>query len=198
MCSSDLADLHQLPRLNAATQWWLLIEGDGEPLEFEELPASSMIAQQHSDIARFWMYREHLTEVISRREHVVKVDISVSLEALAEFIDSTWTIAMSSGCQVEDVYIFGHVMDGNLHISIAECATSLDIADAIIRLAADVGGAISAEHGVGQLKNDYLPLVRTGRELELYGHIREAFDPKRLMNPHVLSVVSATKSDRVQ
>ena len=56
----------------------------------------------------------------------------------------------------------------------------------------------SAEHGVGQLKNDYLPLVRTGRELELYGHIREAFDPKRLMNPHVLSVVSATKSDRVQ
>ena len=184
--ANEVADLHQLPRLNAATQWWLLIEGDGEPPGFEELPAASMIAQQHSDTARFWKYREHLTEVIARREHVVKVDVSVAVDTLAEFIDSTWTIAMSSGCRVEDVYIFGHVMDGNLHISIAECATRPSIAEAIIRLAANFSGAISAEHGVGQLKNAYLSLVRTGRELDLFWQIRAAFDPKRLMNPHVL------------
>ena len=82
--------------------------------------------------------------------------------------------------------IFGHIGDNHVHVNILprndeEAARAWEIYHSFIRRAVDVGGTISAEHGIGKLKRDYL--------VELYGdaHLREmaklklAFDPAGIL-----------------
>jgi FAD/FMN-containing dehydrogenase len=50
-------------------------------------------------------------------------------------------------------------------------------------LVAELGGSISAEHGIGQMKRAELPLVKSAVELELMRAIKAALDPKGILNP---------------
>jgi FAD/FMN-containing dehydrogenase len=183
--AGEVAEFKSITPLNSSTAWWLLVEGDAD-LPVDALPDTTLVATQPGDAEKFWMYRELQTEVIAHHDDVVKLDVSVGLSELGEFVRQVHAIALEHGVLESHIYFFGHVMDGNLHISLAKCARQTEVADAVIALVVEAGGAISAEHGIGQTKNQYLPLVRTGRELELFWSVRRAFDPAGLMNPHVL------------
>ena len=103
------------------------------------------------------------------------------------FIEDVRQVAMSYGLNDDAMFFFGHLMDGNIHMSfIGSGPNRSQLSDAVIELVVEFGGAISAEHGIGQLKGKYLPLVRTGRELSLFNNVRRAFDRSGIMNPHVL------------
>ncbi len=183
--ANEVAAFKNITSLPSTSEWFLLVEGDGE-MPIDALPADAMVATQSSDVEKFWMYRELQTEVISHHSSVIKIDVSVALSELNDFVENVKSTALDLGHVEDDVYFFGHVMDGNLHIAIANCVDHHELSDSVIALVVEAGGAISAEHGIGQLKNQYLPLVRTGRELELFWSVRRAFDPTGLMNPHVL------------
>ena len=87
---------------------------------------------------------------------------------------------------------FGHLGDGNLHYNITRGevyseSQLLAQQDAIYETVHDsvyrLGGSISAEHGVGQLKRDVLPRYKDPVEMTLMHRIKQALDPQRLMNP---------------
>ena len=85
------------------------------------------------------------------------------------------------------VVIWGHVGDGNLHVNLLGLAPDDQPIDhEILRLAADVGGTIAAEHGVGVAKTADLPLVRGAAELEAMRAVKAALDPRGILNPGVV------------
>ncbi|KMQ83235.1 fad-linked oxidase [Lasius niger] len=92
-----------------------------------------------------------------------------------------------------DVVWFGHIGDGNLHISVlppagaAADAAFIAQCEEVTKLLADTlhkhGGSISAEHGIGLVKRAYLESTRSAEEIVLMRAIRRGFDPKGLLNP---------------
>src|SRR5690606_33251423 len=81
---------------------------------------------------------------------------------------------------------FGHVADGNLHVSVRMSGhdiPELDIENAVYGIVAKRRGSISAEHGIGSLKIPFLHFTRSEAEIELMRAIKRAMDPKGILNP---------------
>lgn len=131
---------------------------------------------------RVWAYRERQTEAVSTLGVVHKLDVSVPLASLDECLRRLPELARPYDC-----YVFGHLAEGNLHIEIVGAAVNDEAADArILRAVADLGGSISAEHGIGRAKAQYLGLSRSSGELAAMTAIKKALDPSGLLNPGVL------------
>ena len=79
----------------------------------------------------------------------------------------------------------GHIGDGNIHFSIFQPDPSLlgEVEEEIFRYALSIGGAVSAEHGIGIAKRQNLYDTEDSDKLDLMSRIKLAFDPKRLLNP---------------
>ena len=87
---------------------------------------------------------------------------------------------------------YGHIGDGNLHLNILKpAALSIEefyancgkISPQIFALVQEVGGSISAEHGVGTLKADYLQFSRSPEQIAAMRALKTVFDPAGIMNP---------------
>jgi FAD/FMN-containing dehydrogenase len=146
----------------------------------------AVVATDTAERGRLWRFREAHAEAISAVGIPHKLDIGVPLDRLAEF-------AQRVPGEVERVspgarpVIFGHLGDGNVHVNVLGPAPDDDVVDeAILRLAADCGGTISAEHGVGRAKARWLGLARSPGELRAMAQIKRALDPDGLLNPGVM------------
>jgi FAD/FMN-containing dehydrogenase len=83
--------------------------------------------------------------------------------------------------------LFGHLADGNVHVNVLGLDRGDDAVDAaVLGLAAQRGGTISAEHGVGVAKARWLGLVRSEAEIAAMRAIKRALDPQCLLNPGVM------------
>ena len=112
-----------------------------------------------------------------------KLDIGVPLARLAEFAARVPAEVqrLAPGARV---VIFGHLGDGNVHVNVLGPEPGDHAVDeAVLRLAADCGGTISAEHGVGVAKARWLELTRSPGELRAMAAIKRALDPDGLLNP---------------
>lgn len=179
---NEIAASKGAPLLSGRTDWWLLIEGDGEQ---PELPESALLALDASDLEKFWSYRESHTGYINRLPDSIKIDVCVPVDALSEFIKGVKNIWSSYG-ELKDLWIFGHVMDGNLHLAISNCPDPNPVIDAVMNLVVSLNGAISAEHGIGRAKTKYLKDVKTPFEISTMKAVKNAFDSKGIMNPGVI------------
>ena len=91
-----------------------------------------------------------------------------------------------------EVVWFGHIGDGNLHlnilkpdeVSVADFQTRCKVVSGEIFGAIQaMGGSVSAEHGVGLLKKEFLPFSRSSEEIALMKSIKRTFDPDNILNP---------------
>jgi FAD/FMN-containing dehydrogenase len=83
--------------------------------------------------------------------------------------------------------LFGHVNEGNLHVNVLGAVDAAErVSDAVLRLVAEHGGSISAEHGVGRAKRSWLELSRSPSEIDAMRAVKRALDPHGLLNPGVL------------
>jgi FAD/FMN-containing dehydrogenase len=149
------------------------------------------VAASQAQATALWNLRENISEAQKREGVSIKHDIAVPVSAIPEFLDR-------AGAALEACYpglrivAFGHVGDGNLHYNqsrphrdenAAFIARTEEVGRVVHDLVHELGGSISAEHGIGQLKRALLPAYKPAVELELMHRIKYVLDPRGLMNP---------------
>ena len=158
--------------------------------EGEGIATDAIIAQSESQRTEFWSVREHIPEANRRVGAVSSHDVSVPLGELPSFIARV----RQAIAQIGDFRIncFGHVGDGNLHFNAfppegRSRDEFLDETKAIKRLVHDIaqelGGTFSAEHGIGRAKKADLARYGDPTKLAAMRAIKDALDPKGIMNP---------------
>lgn len=187
--------------------WTVLIElttprkGDAIPLmeasladAFEaDLLSDAVIAQSQAQLDEFWALRENIPEAEKAHGKAAKHDVSVPVSSMADFLNDAIALAES---KIENVMViaFGHVGDGNVHFNIAhETPGAGDdfiemiapVSSAIYDLVEQYDGSISAEHGIGILKQDELAR-RKPLDVRLMREIKTSLDPNNIMNPRIL------------
>lgn len=145
------------------------------------------IAQSHA----LWHLRESIPLAEKESGKSIKHDISVPVSRMADFVRTTNAALDEAYPGIQHV-IFGHLGDGNLHYNVA-CgadwteerllARQNEISALVHDRVHKVGGSISAEHGIGQLKRDVLPHYKDAVEMALMHRIKAALDPQGIMNP---------------
>lgn len=146
----------------------------------------AVAAADAADAQRLWAYRERMTEAVAALARDLgpphKLDVCLPMDRLARFLRALPEVTAGA-----TTHVFGHVGDGNLHVNVLGPAADDDaIDDAVLRLAAALGGSIGAEHGIGRLKRRWLPLSRTPAELAAMRAVKRALDPEGRLNPGVL------------
>ena len=148
------------------------------------------ISQSLSQAENLWKLREDMSETLSQWKPY-KNDISVSVSKMPAFIEKVDVLVAEEYPDFEIVW-FGHIGDGNLHLNIlkpddlsVEAFTERcgGVSQQVAALIQEFHGSVSAEHGVGLLKKDYLSYTRTETELQLMRQIKKVFDPNGIMNP---------------
>ena len=84
------------------------------------------------------------------------------------------------------MYVFGHMGDGNLHLFIScgadDAATRHRVEELVFSPLQAIGGSITAEHGIGLEKKEWLHLSRTPTEIALMKTLKNALDPNGILN----------------
>jgi FAD/FMN-containing dehydrogenase len=146
----------------------------------------SAIASERPQREALWAYRERHTESINAEGVPHKLDVALPLARLAEF-EATVRPRLQAAAPEARAIIFGHIGDGNLHVNVLGLAADDDRAtDAVLRLVAELGGSISAEHGIGVAKVRWLHLTRAPEDIAAMRAIKAALDPAQMLNPGVL------------
>jgi FAD/FMN-containing dehydrogenase len=167
---------------------YLLVEWEGT---VDELGAATslidaVVADDAGRRASLWRYREAQTEAVNAVGVPHKLDVTLPLAALAAFVDDVPS-AVEEACPGARTFLFGHVADGNIHVNVVGPPADDDtVDDVVLRLVAERGGSISAEHGIGTAKKRWLHLVRSDAELAAFRSIKRALDPSGILNPNVL------------
>ena len=146
----------------------------------------SAITSERPQRERLWAYRERHTEAINAEGVPHKLDVALPLPRLAEFERRVRGTVSARAAEARCV-VFGHIADGNLHVNVLGLEADDDRAtDAVLRLAAELGGSISAEHGIGIAKTRWLELTRSAVDIATMRAIKRAFDPRGMLNPGVI------------
>ncbi|AXP03617.1 FAD-binding oxidoreductase [Pseudomonas fluorescens] len=162
----------------------------GEAFE-QHLLADALIAENLVQSQAFWRLRENMSDAQKRAGRNIKHDISVPISQVAAFVAHTDALLQQHFPGVRH-YTFGHLGDGNLHYNVAHPLGSTVDAHmahytALSQLVHDSayahGGSISAEHGIGQRKVNVLGRYKSAVELDLMRRIKQALDPRNLLNP---------------
>lgn len=166
-------------------------ESYGDPtghLDWLPLDANAVMAADASDSARLWTYRERQSEAAqglpdrTAGEELIKLDVSLPFAELGAFDN-----VLRGMIAPEKLIIFGHIGDGNLHIEIAAPLSRVEqVTGQVLQEVGTRGGSISAEHGVGRAKAEYLGLSRSAQELAAMRTIKNAMDPDGLLAPGVI------------
>ncbi|CAM2166401.1 putative FAD-linked oxidoreductase [Paraburkholderia sacchari] len=131
-----------------------------------------------------WLLREGLA--IDALPNLINFDVSLPTGELGEFAQRCEAALRARWPEVVCLF-FGHVGDGNVHIgvSLAELDEALahELDRTVYGVVQDMGGSISAEHGIGVLKRPYLACTRSDAEIGLMRRLKAALDPLQILNP---------------
>jgi FAD/FMN-containing dehydrogenase len=176
--------------LPAAHPWYVLAQfaDSGGAAELHDRVAEALgerdaaLAQSGEQARSLWRIRESIPEAQFAN---VKHDISLPISKIPDFTQTAGD-ALAAAFSDAQIFCFGHVGDGNLHYNVGP-ARLLDVRDAVSRIVYDavdrLGGSISAEHGLGQLKREAIRSHKSALELELMRKLKATLDPGGLMNP---------------
>ena len=207
----SLVDKHY-PQLRVplfqASPWCVLLENSDSENEaharsqFEGLLEAALeqgcvtdavVAENLTQARSLWHIRESITLAQVEEGLNIKHDISIPVSRIPDFVAETDALLAREvpGVRMVD---FGHLGDGNLHYNVQAPegvdgrAFLRDYEDQVNTLVFDqvkrFDGSISAEHGVGGLKVDTLPLYKDPTALAMMRAVKQALDPQNLFNPH--------------
>jgi FAD/FMN-containing dehydrogenase len=189
-----------------ASPWYVLIEmtAGAEMAKLDEtmemaleegldtkLVTDAAIAQSETQRGDFRRLRESLSDVQREEGGSIKHDISVPVSRMADFIAQASEAVTARLPGIRPVP-FGHIGDGNIHFNLSQ-PVGMDKSEflalwgemnAIVHgIVRGMGGSISAEHGVGQLKRDEIAATKSPVEMAMMRALKQALDPKGILNP---------------
>jgi len=151
----------------------------------------AVLAESLGDRALMWAAREQMSDVQSREGASIKHDVSVPIAEVPRLI-AEGIVAVEKVAPGIRPCPFGHMGDGNIHFNFSQpadadgkafMAGAEPIHAAIYDIVAKLGGSVSAEHGIGQLKTGLLRQVKDPVALEMMRAIKGALDPNGILNP---------------
>jgi FAD/FMN-containing dehydrogenase len=192
------------PPLEGEHRWNVLVEATALPGGADPVPLltdvlagagaamieDAAIAANEAQADAFWRLRETIAEAERAEGPAAKHDISVPVSAMPKFIEETRD-AVERRFAGSRVIAFGHLGDGNVHFNVqgpvGNPSWLAKEGDAVSRFVHDlvtaVGGSISAEHGIGQMKTAELVRTANAAHIAAQRAIKAALDPNGIMNP---------------
>lgn len=183
------------------TQAVLLVEVDGNNVEMlmQDCEVISQVMEQHEcgeilfaenekQKTDLWKMRRKVGEAVKSNSIYKEEDTVVPRAELPELLQGVKTIGKKYGFKS---VCYGHAGDGNLHVNIIKGELSdavwtqqLPLAiKEIFELVASLGGTISGEHGIGWVQKNYMPIMFTETQLNIFREIKKLFDPNYILNP---------------
>jgi len=156
----------------------------------EGVVADGVISQSETQANDLWRYREGISEAITKFTPY-KNDLSVRISEIPSYLDDLDRLVKTRYPGFEVLW-YGHFGDGNLHMNILKPADMTveefekacgKVNPEVFELTREHNGSISAEHGIGLLKQAWLPYTRSGADIERMRAIKAVFDPMNIMNP---------------
>ncbi|MFO1133283.1 MAG: FAD-binding oxidoreductase [Hyphomicrobiales bacterium] len=187
------AEALKLRFFDAEHPFWVIVEStmDRGAIETflaacleDALISDALIAQSQAQSRQIWSVRDgHPIEVLP---NLLNFDVSLPIGMIGDYAVAC-TAALKQRWPAAHVSFYGHVGDSNVHI----CVSVLygpgedmhDVDGIVYGVLGQYHGSISAEHGIGTLKRPYLHLSRTPAELALMRSLKQALDPKGILNP---------------
>ncbi|AQA18959.1 FAD-binding oxidoreductase [Halioglobus japonicus] len=153
----------------------------GELME-EGTIADAVIAQSGQQAEQLWAMRDDVASLIEAMAPMAAFDISLPLRDM-----QTYVAAMEQGLAKRlpeaRVVVFGHLGDGNIHLVVGNIPDHKAVEEVVYGELRNLGGSISAEHGIGLEKRDYLAYSKGEIEIDLMRTLKHALDPKGILNP---------------
>ncbi len=151
----------------------------------DELIADAAVAQSQAERDAMWAIRDDVGQT-GQNWPIFTYDISVSLNKMESYVKELRD-DLNNQWADNTCMIFGHLGDGNLHVIVGVGDESAEarkaVSETVYRGLTSRGGSISAEHGIGLQKRNYLSWSRSEEEIALMSSIKKMLDPKNIMNP---------------
>lgn len=149
------------------------------------LVVDALVAQSSQDAKDIWAVRESIGEIQSAMRPYVGFDLGIAVNEHDQFVARA-SAALSELSHRPRHLFFGHAGDGNLHALVGPCKTEGEreaVESAVYGLMPPYRSTVTAEHGVGRKRKHLLQLARSSADLATMRAIKQAMDPKNILNP---------------
>ena len=176
--------------------YYVLLESEGSDAEREEEQfmtvlgtlmeeghiADAVIAQSSQQAAQLWEMRDDVEALIHAISPAAVFDVSLPIREMEAYVNAIEE-ELKQRFPEARMMSFGHLGDGNIHLGIGPARDKHAVESMVYERLARVNGSISAEHGIGLDKREFLPHSRSATEIEMMKAVKKALDPKNLLNP---------------
>jgi FAD/FMN-containing dehydrogenase len=147
--------------------------------------ADAAIAKSKDECARLWALRDDVMQV-GQNAPIFTFDVSLAIGKMQDYIAEVQG-ALRARWPKMTMMVFGHLGDGNLHlipgVGDGSAKAHREVEDIIYGSLRRQGGSVSAEHGIGLEKRDFLSFSRSPGEIALMRTLKKAYDPRGILNP---------------
>lgn len=145
----------------------------------------AVVAKSQAEQGALWAIRDDVVQLLEL-EPMFLFDVSLPMSATESYVDGV-RARLTEAWPEHRLLVFGHLGDGNIHLGISAGPADGGARGAVEKIVyaplADVGGSVSAEHGIGLEKKPYLSWCRSDAEIAVMRALKDALDPQRILNP---------------
>ena len=145
----------------------------------------ALLAQNERELKLIWTLREDVSVLAKKSKYDQHFDISLPIPVIENEVNIAIK-KLNNLPYVENIFVFGHLADGNIHFIIGKSNNDEEktkkINDIIYKNLKKNSGSVSAEHGIGMDKKAYLKTSRSKAEIDLMSKLKKSLDPKNILN----------------
>lgn len=161
----------------------------------EELVLDGVVAQDAGEVSNLWQWRELIPEALGKGGGVYKYDVSIPLPKLYDIVvdiaarlEEAGVVGPTEEYPVIAAAGYGHIGDGNLHLNVPmrryDKKVEQILEPYVYEWIEKVEGSISAEHGLGLAKKNYIQYSKNATMISLMKNIKQHYDPNGILNPY--------------
>lgn len=142
----------------------------------------AVIAQSGQQADQLWAMRDDVEGLVHSISPIAVFDVSLPIRHMDNYINEL-NAALAEQCPEARLVCFGHMGDGNLHLGVGPANDRHRVERIVYEHLVPLQGSVSAEHGIGLEKREFLSCSRSPAEIALMRTLKQALDPKNLLNP---------------